>query len=378
VNDRTTVLHVLAPMREGGLERVVIMLSAAQRATSVHVAAVISERAADAHPFVLQLNALGVAVTPVVVGARNYFREYQALSSLVARLRPLVVHTHGYRADVIAGAVARSRRIPIVSTVHGFTGGGLRNWLYERLQAFALKRADAVIAVSRSLAERLTREGVPSARISLIPNGFVPLFDLLPRDAARRRLGISSGALVAGWVGRLSKEKGADVMLSALTEAGPRWQLSIIGDGDEFAALRSQAAALRLEDRINWHGAIAEAGSLLTAFDAFVLSSRTEGTPITLLEAMNAGVPIVATRVGGVPDVIDSSHGILVPPENPRMLARALSEVEREPAVAAARCRRAKERLAHSYGAAWWQSAVGSVYAAVIGLEVNNKPSKKQ
>jgi glycosyltransferase involved in cell wall biosynthesis len=356
------VLHVLAPMREGGLERVVTMMSLGQRADFVHVAAIIEPSLADGHPFVEQLEALGVPITRVVVGARSYLREYRLLSALIARLEPRVVHTHGYRADVVGGAVARARRVPTVSTVHGFTGGGRRNRLYEWVQSVALKRSDAVIAVSAPLVTRLAEDGVPHDKIHCIPNGFAPVVDTITRAAARRVLSLRDDVLVVGWVGRLSKEKGADVMLDALAESAPRWHLSIIGEGDEFDDLRQQAAALRITDRVAWHGSLPNAGSLLTAFDAFVLSSRTEGTPITLLEAMHAGVPIVATRVGGVPDVIGSSHAILVPSEQPRMIAAALSEVANEPLAAAHRTILARERLLQSFGSVEWLDAIRAVY----------------
>ena len=161
MSDGPSVLHVLAPMREGGLERVVTMMSVGQKASSVHVAAVVEPSAPNPHPFLVQLEAFGVPVTRIVVGARSYVQEYRALSALVARLQPRVVHTHGYRADVIGGAVARAHRVPTVSTVHGFTGGGIRNRLYEWAQFFALRRADAVIAVSAPLVQRLGENGVP-------------------------------------------------------------------------------------------------------------------------------------------------------------------------------------------------------------------------
>jgi glycosyltransferase involved in cell wall biosynthesis len=341
------------------------MISVGQKAKSVHVAAVVEPSAADSHPFIVQLEVLGVPVTRVPVRARSYIREYRSLSALVARLRPGVVHTHGYRADVIGGAVARAHRIPTVSTVHGFTGGGIRNRLYERVQFLALRRADAVIAVSVPLVERLAHNGVPRPKIRCIPNGFAPLVDTATRAAARQGLGIATDALVAGWVGRLSREKGADVMLDALAESGPRWHLSIIGEGDEFDHLRQKAETLGISNRVSWHGPVANAGSLLTAFNAFVLSSRTEGTPITLLEAMNAGVPIIATRVGGVPDVVGASHALLVPPEQPGMIAQALSEIEREPSAASERSVRARERLVQSFSLLTWLASIDAVYEAV-------------
>jgi len=108
-------------------------------------------------------------------------------------------------------------------------------------------------------------------------------------------------------VGRLSREKGADVILDAIAACKPPWRLSIIGDGPERERLKQQAARLGITDRVTWHGPVSNAGKLLSAFDAFVLSSRTEGTPIVLFEAMHSGVPIVTTSVGGVPDVVSST-----------------------------------------------------------------------
>lgn len=363
VSGSPKILHVLAPTLEGGLERVVTMMCSGQK-SSVHVAAVVEPGMAVDHPFIVQLRELGVPVTPIVVGARDYFSEFYLISALVAQLRPSVVHSHGYRSDVIGGLVARSHRVPTVSTVHGFTGGRLRNRLNERVQLLALRRADAVIVVSAPLARRLAEDGVRRDRIHLVPNAFTSLFDVLPRAVARERLGIRSDALVAGWVGRLSKEKGADVMLDALAESDPRWQLSVIGRGEEMERLREQSRKLRILPRVTWHGPIANAGSLFAAFDAFVLSSRTEGTPITLLEAMNAGVPIVATSVGGVPDVVDSAHALVVGAEQPAQIARALSQIDREPLAATERSRRAQNRLNQAFGSATWLAALDSVYEA--------------
>ena len=337
----------------------------------MHVAAVVEPAAADNHPFVVRLEEFGVPVIPIVVRPRRYVREYRALSALVRRLQPGVVHTHGYRADVIAGAVARAHRIPTVSTVHGFTGGGKRNQLYERIQLLALKRAGAVIAVSAPLVHRLADGGVPRQKIHCIPNGFSPLVQTATRGAARQTLGITPDSLVAGWVGRLSREKGADVMLDALAASDSRWRLSVIGEGDEFDELRQKSETLGISNRISWHGPVVNAGSLLTAFDAFVLSSRTEGTPITLLEAMNAGVPIVATRVGGVPDVVSTSEALLVPSENPGMIAYALSEIVREPSAAIERSMRARQRLLQSFSPVTWLDSIDAVYEAAASSTRN-------
>jgi glycosyltransferase involved in cell wall biosynthesis len=358
------VLHLLAPTREGGLEQVVTMMAAGQKGQGVHVAAVLPPRDADDHPFVRRLEALGVPVTRIIVGDRSYVREYRALNTLVERLKPQVLHTHGYRADLIGGIVARARQIPAVSTVHGFTGAGLRIRVNERVQCIILSRADAVIAVSLPLADRLARARVPRDKIHCVPNGLLPILSSVERAAARERLGIRTKGLIAGWVGRLSPEKGADVMIDALALVPPTWHLAVIGDGPQRDILRRRADRLGVSDRVSWHGSIPNAGSLLSAFDAFVLSSRTEGTPIALLEAMHASVPIVAACVGGVPDVLTSAHAILVPTEQPATIARALVQIEREPIAAKQRSVLARERLVRSFGSDEWLGAVDAIYRA--------------
>ena len=361
---RPKVLHVLAPAREGGAERVVAMMSAGQKRGGVHVAAVITPRDAEGHPFKVRLQGLDVPVTSIIVPGRSYFKEYRLLLALVDRIKPQIVHTHGYRADIIGAAVARARKIPSVSTVHGFTGGGLRNHLYEWIQRQALRHASAVIAVSKPLVQLLAGAGVPRAKIYCVPNAFADSYSALHRAEARHQLGIAPAKLVVGWVGRLSPEKGADVMIDALPHSNAAWQLSIIGDGPERNALQQRAATLGVADRITWHGPVENAGSLLAAFDAFVLSSRTEGTPITLFEAMHAGVPIVATRVGGIPDVVGPSHAILIPSEDAYAIARALEEVVGDASSAARRSALAHERLLQSFGTAAWLEAIDGVYDA--------------
>jgi glycosyltransferase involved in cell wall biosynthesis len=347
------------------MERVVTMLSAVQREEGVHVVAVLSPADVVDHPFIAGLEKAGVPVTIVEVPGRGYRREYRSLRALITRLQPSLVHTHGYHADVIGGAATRSLGVRTVSTVHGFLGVPLRNWLYERMQLVALRRADAVLAVSAPLVDRLARSGIPRDKIHLVPNGYSPSAPHLSRTAARHELGLSDDALVVGWVGRLSHEKGADVMLDAIAACEPPWRLSLIGDGPQRKRLRQRAGDLGIADRVSWHGSVDNAGALFSAFDAFALSSRTEGTPIALFEAMSAGVPIIATEVGGVPDVVTSAHAMLIPAERPSMIAQSLTALRRDPSSARERAQLARERVARVFGAETWLAAVDSVYARV-------------
>lgn len=314
------ILHALAPAAVGGLEQVVRELAAgtAARGHSVHVAATVDTLD---HPFVAC--DVGGPMHPVVVPPRAYSAERRALIAAATACNAHVVHTHGYRSDIIAASAARHLGLPVVSTVHGFTGGTPRNRLYEYLQTLALRRHDTVVAVADHLKQRLIRAGVSAARIRVVPNATAAAV-LLDRIDARDALGLPRHGSLIGWIGRLSREKGPDVFLNALARTHGEWHAAILGEGPDGPMLMKKAAALDLDRRLTWCGNVPDARRLFNAFDVVALSSRTEGTPIVLLEAMAAGVPIVATRVGGIPDLLPTDAARLVPPEQPAALAEAI------------------------------------------------------
>jgi glycosyltransferase involved in cell wall biosynthesis len=361
------ILHILAANRVGGLERVVQSLAAGHQAAEHRVCvAVVLEPMESEHPFVRSLHSQNVEVVPIHITHRSYLAERAAIASLCDRLRPDVVHTHGYRADVVDAGVARRLGIATLTTVHGFTGGGWKNRLYERLQRRAFRRFDAVVAVSQPLGEALVRGGVPRERVQVIQNAWDSTVTLLDRAAARRALAVPDAGFRIGWVGRVSHEKGLDVMLEALGLLGDApVQLSILGDGDERKALEGRGAALGVTGRTTWHGTVADAAPLFPGFDVFVLSSRTEGTPMALFEAMAAGVPVVATTVGGVPDVVSPAEAILVPPDDPASLADAVRETLSDPAAAHARACAARRRLEREFAVQPWLERYETLYRAI-------------
>jgi glycosyltransferase involved in cell wall biosynthesis len=361
------ILHVLAPTEIGGLERVVQLLAQGQARAGeeVHVAGVL-DRAGAADPLLDLLAAGGVTTHPIALPARAYWRERAAVCELCRRLRPDVVHTHGARPDVVDAGVARRLGIPAVTTVHGFTGGDWKNRVYERLQRRAYRRFNAVVAVSRPLRAQLGRCGVPLSRVHVVPNAWEEAAPPLDRAAARRVLGVGDDAFLVGWVGRLSPEKGPDVLLDALLHLTDLpVSVSVVGNGAERPSLTARGRQLGLGRRVRWHGVVRDAGRLFAAFDAFVLSSRTEGTPIVLFEAMGTGVPIVATRVGGVPDVVSPAEAALVPPDDPGALAAGIRAVYRNPAAARERARRARERLLRDFSVAPWLGRYEAIYRLV-------------
>jgi glycosyltransferase involved in cell wall biosynthesis len=318
------------------------------------------------HLVVEELRDAGVPVDTIQLRDRSYLLERHRIRELCTTWRPDIVHTHGYRPHVVDSAVARKLSIPTVATFHGFTGGDWRNQMYEWMERRVARRMSAVIAVSTPVGERLIASGVSRESVHVVPNAHRPGRAFMPRAEARRALGLPDGAFVVGWVGRLTREKGADVLLDAMSFLNRDVvTASIIGDGPERTALTRHAESKR-SIRVSWHGALPRAASYLRAFDAFVLSSRTEGTPMVLFEAMEAGVPVVASRVGGIPDVLRSSDGLLVESEDPRALAAAIRDVAMRPAAAAWRAESARQRVLANYGLAPWVERHRTLYQNLI------------
>lgn len=360
------LLHVAAPGTEGGLESVVLELVGGlqQLGHRVTLAAVQDAGAGDS-PLLRRVADRGVEVRRIAVPARAYGQEFRQVREAIEAAAPDVVHTHGYRGDLLGGLAARRAGVPWVTTAHGFTGGDAKNRFYEWLQRRAFRKAGAVIAVSATIRNRLFRAGVASGRLHLVPNAWTPK-PVLTREEARRRLGIAEDSCVIGWVGRLTSEKGPDLYLSALSRLpGRQWYASVIGDGRERGNLERQARQLGIADRVRWHGLVPDAATLYPAFDVWVLSSRTEGTPIALFEAMAARVPVVAAAVGGVPDVVSSSEARLVPPGRPEALAAAIAEVLADVAGGAARAEVARDRLVEAFATPAWLAAHVAVYQTV-------------
>ncbi len=221
---------------------------------------------------------------------------------------------------------------------HGFDRPAASRWL-EPLRRRALRRADRLVAVAVAQAEWLREYIHPSPPIAVIPNAidverFAAPVDGLP---ARRSLGIPDEAPVIVSVGRLVSVKGYDVLIDALALCAaerkvPVVHLILVGTGPEQAALGKRAAAARLGERVHFVGLQPDPRPFLAAADLFCLASRSESMGIAGVEAMAAGLPVVATRTGGLPEVVvEGETGRLVPPEDPEALARALADLLAQP-----------------------------------------------
>jgi glycosyltransferase involved in cell wall biosynthesis len=329
---------------------------------SVSVAPVVPSNP-DRHPVIRGLREDGVPVHPIVVPHRAYLRERRAVRRLLEAQRPDIVHTHGYRADLLDAGIARSLGIPTVTTIHGSSRMSWRTAVYEAIQFRLLRRFQAVVAVSRPLVADLRKARVPPDRIRLVPNAWDGRSQPVPCVEARKALGLPLDAFVVGWVGRLIPVKGCDVFLRAVSRLrDPSMHASIIGSGPEQGRLEALVAQHGLADRVHFHGCREGAANLFRAFDVWVLSSRSEGTPMVLFEAMAAGVPVVATDVGGVSDVVSQAEACLVPPEDPDALAACLRDIHAGRLRTRECVQAASARLTERFGTEQWIERYVEVY----------------
>ncbi|HEY2805711.1 MAG TPA: glycosyltransferase [Gemmatimonadales bacterium] len=361
------VLHLLAPAREGGQETVVRLLGRGMKsAADLEAGVLVLNQIGGEHPFASAARADGLDVREVRSGARHYLREARDVAAMAREGGWNLLHTHGYHADLVGRLAARRARVPVIATAHGTTGGGWKNRLYEKLQWWAWRGFDRVIAVSAPLAARMEASGIDSARVVMIRNAF-EAGPSLTRAQARERLGVPAEGQRVGWVGRLDVEKGPDVMIDALAELRRKdVSLSMIGRGPMEPALREQARTRGIDAQVSWHNAVRGAAELMPAFDLFAMSSRTEGTPMVLFEAMSAEVPVVTTSVGGVPDVVTAKEALLVSAERPADLASAMAAALDDAPASRARAASARARLARDFGLAPWIERHRRLYDDVL------------
>ena len=292
------------------------------------------------------------------------------MKALVALLRILrgqhfdVVHTHMSKAVLIGAVAARLARVPVVvNTAHNLGFLALPNpilrglfWLYDRL-LFALA-CDVIVTVSRQVRAGVVRAGIaPARKVVAIANGIDPGRFAVPaalRDETRSALAPGAAPLIVT-VARLVWFKGLDPLIAAapdLVARHPLARIVIVGAGPLREALGAQSLRLGLGEHVVFAGERGDVPALLAAADIFVLPSVSEGMPISILEAMAAGRPVVATRVGGVPDLVaDGTTGLLVPPRDPVALAAALIRLADSPALGERMGRAGAARLAAAFSA---------------------------
>ena len=385
---RTKVLRVIARLNMGGPALHVAYLASGLREHGYDTTLVAGSLARGEDSMEFVADELGVKVERLRGLRRDIspIRDVLAvlrLAQLIRRERPTILHTHTAKAGAVgrlAALVSGDARPPIV--VHTFHGhvlrgyfGPLRTLGFRLLERWLARGTDALVAVSPEVRDDLVRLGVaPREKFTVVRLG-IELEERLGgasngRDETRRVLGIGPERFTVGWIGRMTGVKRTgDVLLAfkELRERGVDAVLCMVGDGPEREQVEQRAHDLGIMRDTLFLGYQENVAPFYSAFDAMILPSGNEGTPVSAMESLAAGRPVVATRVGGVPDVVrDGEDGFLVELGDVRELAGALARLADDPELRVRMGEAGRARVLPRYAVQRLVDDVDRLYSALL------------
>lgn len=365
-------VHVIHSLEPGGAERVLVDLAEVAVARGVRITVVPllaprDPRIADA------LRAASADVRPLHLAGRWDPRAFARCRRLLRALRPDVVHSHLKHADLTAAVSSRGLSIPLVSTLHVIedTPAGLDR--LKRGLAVAARSRVAARTITVSEAQRRWYTGtfrVDPARVVTIPNGVRAPAPATETDRARvrRALGAPDTAVVAVMVAIMRPGKGHADLLAALAHLPAALDVRVVlaGDGELRHGLEAAAATLP-PGRVSFAGFVDDVTDLLRGGDLVVQPSHADALPTALIQALAAGLPVVATTVGGIPEIVTPDVGVLVPPGDVPALAAALASVAEDAGLRSSCAKLARRRFEEHFEASIWLDRLLAVYREVGG-----------
>lgn len=366
----------------GGAEKVVIdQISALMNLERFEPILLVYSRKTVDDKFFSHLSNLKIKKYSIVLN-RHRLKYFNPISNIFETIRilkkenPKIIHSHGYRANIIALIVSRILSVLVVTTCHGYIFTDFKLNLYNRIDLFVIKQFKKVIAVSKSLKEYLIQKGIINDRIVVLKNA-VDTSQQCDRigetcDRIRQNLSIRENCFVCGYIGRISPEKGLLYLIngfSKLKKNTDKYYLMVIGDGEERENCELLAGELLQQGRIKFLGFQNNVKELLAAMDCIVLPSLTEGTPMVLLEAMSMEVPIIATRVGGVPDIIiHNDNGLLVDSMDSDAIAAAIEKLYSDKELRKKLAKNARLLVQDEYDIQKWSSVLIDMYNKMLSV----------
>jgi sugar transferase (PEP-CTERM/EpsH1 system associated) len=369
---RVKVAHVMLSLDVGGLERNVMNQLRHAPRLNQQVTIVCLERPGA---LARQVEELGGIVIDMKKRPGLRWELFGELRAVLKGIGPHVVHTHQLATLLYGGRAARMAGVPVVlHTEHGkenYAGRAKTRWLGR----WSARYTSRFYCLTQDMASAVRGHGItPERKIFVISNGIDSAPFLTPHDTRfmREQLRIPPTARVVGTVGRLTEIKRQDVLLRAfarLITAVPNAHLLLVGDGELRSELQALADALGIADRVHFAGYHAQTAAHYQMMDVFALTSRSEGTPQAVIEASFSGVPVVASRVGGLPELVeDGRTGLLFASGNHEELAAALQQVLTHPALADQFREAARQRVTARYEIARMADEYHSFYLEELAL----------
>lgn len=363
------IAHVLSSFGIGGQESVAVELARLQRRAG-HTVLAVSLASLPEGPNARVFREAGISATTIPKGPRVDLSLPLRLAAYLRRERATVVHSHNPHALIYGAPAARLAGAVAIHSKHGMNPDRpRRRWLRRT----AARLLDAYVAVTPALgAVALANGDCDSRRLRVISNGidvvrFAPNPDA--RSTVRAELGIPEEAWVVCTVGRLAPEKDQASLIDAMAPLlSPQRRLVIVGDGPEREALQAQIARIPGGPYVHMTGARSDVDRILAAVDAFALTSRTEGLPLVLLEAMATALPVISTAVGGIPDLVEHrATGLLVAAGGDRAsLTRQLNWLSMDGTFSGQLGRAARHRAVKQYSVERMASEYEALYAGVL------------
>ncbi len=374
------VLHLRSSTSLGGPEKQILRVAKPLRLEGFDLTLLVLYRRNAAmpflHPLVAEARKQGMLAGQMQDNNPFFFQLVSQIARQLKQAQFSLLHTHENRGDILGGMAAKLSGIKAVAAVRGSTDRTLALCLYKVLDLLALHFFDKVIAVSNSLRWQVISAGLPQERVVTIHNAI----DLEPLEVEasmdglglKKSLGIGHEEQVVAIVGRLSPEKGHANFFQAakkILATSPKTRFIVIGNGPLGEKLKSLSVSLDIGPAVSFLGFRQDVAALMKMSDVVVVSSLREGLPNVILEALALARPVVATRVGGIPEIIrDGETGLLIPPEEPEQLAEALLRLLRNPQEGEKFGERGRAVVAREFNVETMARRTAEVYREVLEL----------
>lgn len=323
----------------------------------------------------------GIAHQGIRMASPLDLNAWRNLKRIVREKAVDLLCVHGYKSTVMGSWIYKTLNVPTLAFSRGYTTENFKVASYELLDRFALRFASGVVCVSEGQRRKLEAQGVRAKQVWVVHNAVSPPDPILEFRIARARIfsrfELPVDSLLCVTAGRLSPEKGHEDLLLAIAAMGERasgCSFLFCGDGPCRHRLEQRARALGIWERVRFAGFVRDLQDIFQAMDLLVLPSHTEGLPNVVLEAFACGKPVVATSVGGVPELVENGrNGVLVPPGEPGVLGEAIVRCITEPSLREAYGRGAQSTVRSRFTFEQQTRGLESIYAEILQAESSRK-----